>query len=52
MAAAIRQAGCDVNCRTDRVGRPYSLVCTNNQASCERRSAQREQDLVDLALLQ
>lgn len=52
VAAAIRQAGCDVDCRTDRRGRPYTLVCTKNQAGYERRSAQREQDLVDLALLQ
>jgi hypothetical protein len=52
VAAAIGQAGCDVDCRTDRSGRPYTLVCTKNQASYERRSAQREQDLVDLALLQ
>ena len=36
---------------TDRRGRPYSLVCTKNQASYERRAKQRRQDLKDLALL-
>jgi 2OG-Fe(II) oxygenase superfamily len=52
VAAAIGRAGCDVDCKTDRRGRPYTLVCTKNQASYERRAKQREQDLVDLALLQ
>ncbi|MDM0116604.1 2OG-Fe(II) oxygenase [Variovorax sp. J22R133] len=48
----IRRKGCDVDCATDKRGRPYSLVCTKNQASYERRVAQRKQDLEDLALLQ
>ncbi|MFL5256300.1 MAG: 2OG-Fe(II) oxygenase [Rhodopila sp.] len=47
----IREAGCDVDTRTDQRGRPYSLVCTKNQASYERRVIQRDQDLKDLALL-
>jgi predicted 2-oxoglutarate/Fe(II)-dependent dioxygenase YbiX len=48
---SIRQAGSDLGMMTDRRGRPYSLVCTKNQASYERRAKQRRQDLKDLALL-
>jgi hypothetical protein len=47
----IKQARCDVDMRTDKHGRPYSLVCTKNQASYERRAKQRRQDLNDLARL-
>jgi len=47
----IRRAGCDVDTKTDQRGRPYSLVCTKNQASYNRRVAQRTQDLKDLSLL-
>jgi hypothetical protein len=47
----IKRAGCDVDTATDRRGRPYSLVCTKNQASYERRARQRRQDLEDLARL-
>jgi len=47
----IRRAGCDLDTRTDRQGRPYRLVCTKNQASYDRRVAQRARDLEDLALL-
>ena len=36
---------------TDRRGRPYSLVCTKNQASYERRAKQRRQDTENLARL-
>lgn len=49
--ASIRRAGCDLDCVTDRRGRPHSLVCTKNQASYDRRVAQRKQDLEDLARL-
>jgi hypothetical protein len=48
---SIRRAGSDLDTMTDRRGRPYSLVCTKNQASYERRAKQRRQDLKDLALL-
>jgi hypothetical protein len=41
----VRQAHCDLDLTTDRRGRPYRLVCTKNQASYERRSVQRRQDL-------
>ena len=48
---SIRRAESDLDTMTDRRGRPYSLVCTKNQASYDRRAKQRKQDLKDLALL-
>lgn len=48
----IRRESCDVDCTTDKRGRPYSLVCTKNQASYDKRAEQRKQDVKDLALLQ
>jgi hypothetical protein len=36
---------------TDTKGRPYTLICTKNQASYERRVTQRREDIADLALL-
>jgi len=50
VADTIRQAKCDLDQTTDKRGRPYSLVCTKNQNSYERRAKQRRQDLDDLAL--
>ena len=47
----IRNAGSDVDTTTDRHGRPYSLVCTKNRASYERRARQRTQDLKDVTVL-
>ena len=47
----IKRAGCDVDMTTDRRGRPYSLVCTKNQASYERRAKQRRQDTENLPRL-
>jgi hypothetical protein len=47
----IRRAVCDLDLTTDRRGRPYSLVCSKNQASYERRAHQRKRDLADLAAL-
>jgi hypothetical protein len=41
----IRTAKCDLDTRTEERGRPYSLICTKNQASYQRRVTQREQDL-------
>jgi hypothetical protein len=46
--ATIRHSRCDVDARTDRHGRPFSLICTKNQASYERHRTQRAGDLVDL----
>lgn len=47
----IRASQADVDTVTERRGRPYSLICTKNQASYERRARQRSQDLSDIALL-
>ena len=47
----IRRGNCDLDSATDKRGRPYTLVCTKNQASYERRVRQRKKDLADLALL-
>ncbi|WP_462323109.1 hypothetical protein [Halochromatium sp.] len=38
---------CDLDRTTNKLGRPYTLICTKNQASSERRVRQREQDLAD-----
>jgi hypothetical protein len=50
-ATTIREAWCDVDVTTDRRGRPYSLVCTKNQASYERRVKQRKKGLANLKSL-
>ena len=47
----VRQVRCDLDLATDRRGRPYTLVCTKNQASYDRRAKQRKQDVEDLARL-
>jgi hypothetical protein len=44
----IRNARSDLYVTTDRRGRPYSLVCTKNQTSYDRRAKQRSRDLADL----
>jgi hypothetical protein len=48
---SLRQGRHDVDCSTERKGSPHVLVCTKNQASYERRVAQRRADLDDLARL-
>ncbi|HEY1932837.1 MAG TPA: 2OG-Fe(II) oxygenase [Acetobacteraceae bacterium] len=49
--ATIASDRCDVDTKTETRGRPYSLVCTKNQASYQRRVVQRTKDLADLAAL-
>ena len=49
---SIRRSDCDLDLVTDRRGRPYSLVCTKNQASYDRRAQQRQRDLAHLAQLE
>ncbi len=48
---SIRQGRHDIDCSTERTGSPHVLVCTKNQASYERRVAQRRADLDDLTRL-
>jgi len=50
--ATIERARCDLDTRTDRRGRPYSLVCTKTQASYERRLKQRNEDLANCKWLE
>ena len=45
VAHSIQRAQCDLDLATNKRGRPYTLVCTKNQASFQRRVRQREQDL-------
>ena len=48
---SIRQGRHDVDISTERKGSPHVLVCTKNQASYERRVAQRRADLDDMTRL-
>jgi len=48
---AIRQHHCDLDFVTEKRRRPYSLVCTKNQASYERRARQRKKDIEILGRL-
>jgi predicted 2-oxoglutarate/Fe(II)-dependent dioxygenase YbiX len=47
----IRRAQVDLDTRTERRGSPHSLICRKNQASYQRRVAQRKQDIADMAVL-
>jgi hypothetical protein len=48
---SIRQHNCDLDCRTERRGRPYTLVCTKNTASYQQRLSTFHQDQEHLAAL-
>lgn len=48
---SIRTHRCDLDTHTDKRGRPYTLVCTKNRASYQRRTAQRSKDLENRARL-
>jgi hypothetical protein len=47
VAHSIQASRCDLDCSTEKRRRPYTLVCTKNQASYEGRVRQREKDLAD-----
>jgi predicted 2-oxoglutarate/Fe(II)-dependent dioxygenase YbiX len=49
--SSIRSNTCDLDFVTEKRGRPYTLRCTKNQASYQRRVEQRHQDLERLARL-
>ncbi|MDZ5455332.1 2OG-Fe(II) oxygenase [Azohydromonas lata] len=51
VTSIVRHCRCDLDLVTQRRGSPYSLVCTKNQASYERREKQRREDLQDLERL-
>jgi hypothetical protein len=42
---SVRKAACDLDLATERRGSPHALVATKNQASYERRSKQRREDI-------
>jgi hypothetical protein len=47
----IQQDGCDLDLYTDQRGRPYTLICTKNQASYQARVQQRECEEAQLQIL-
>ena len=47
----IKGQNLDISYQTERRGRPYSLICTKNRASFNRRLAEYEEDLVQIKLL-
>jgi predicted 2-oxoglutarate/Fe(II)-dependent dioxygenase YbiX len=51
LQGVISQHKCDVDCKTQKGGTPYRLICTKNQASYQRRVEQRAQDVQLLAKL-
>lgn len=51
VTSTVQHCRCDLDLVTQRRGSPYSLVCTKNQASYERREKQRREDLQDLERL-
>jgi hypothetical protein len=51
VAHSIQRSQCDLDCTTDKRGRPYTLVCTKNQASYARRVQQRDNDLANRSRL-
>jgi hypothetical protein len=51
VSGTVARARCDLDLTTEKCGSPYTLVCTKNQASYDRRAKQRKQDLEDLARL-
>lgn len=48
----IHAAKADIDVKTLRQGRPYSLICTKNQASYDRRVEQRREDLQNISILE
>lgn len=49
LESIIRQCGCDVNCKTERVGSPHVLACTKNRASFQARLKKYHEDRQHLA---
>lgn len=48
---SVRSAGCDLDLATEKRGSPHTLVATKNQASYERRSKQRREDIAHVSAL-
>jgi hypothetical protein len=47
----IRQHRCDLDCKTEKKGSPYSLVCTKNTASYKAKLKQYQEEQAGLAAL-
>ena len=47
----ITYGGLDIDCRTEREGRPYTLICTKTRGSYERRCAQYARDVAHMRML-
>ena len=47
----IRRLGLDIDCETERKGRPYRLVCSKNRASYQRRLSQYADDIQQMKVL-
>ena len=45
LEGAIRMADLDLDTKTEKKGRPYTLVCTKNRASYKRRLAEYAEDV-------
>jgi hypothetical protein len=47
----IQQHRCDLDCKTEKKGSPYSLVCTKNTASYNAKLKQYQEEQAGLAAL-
>ena len=47
----IEQGGIDIDCETERRGRPYTLVCVKTRGAFERRLRQYEEDIAEMRRL-
>ena len=47
----IEQGGIDIDCETERRGRPYTLVCVKTRRAFERRLRQYGDDIVEMRRL-
>jgi predicted 2-oxoglutarate/Fe(II)-dependent dioxygenase YbiX len=48
---SVRNTGCDLDLATEKRGSPHTLIATKNQASYERRSTQRREDMEHVSAL-
>lgn len=51
LSTEIRRAGLDINCTTERRGRPYTLVCTKTRDSFHRRLREYDKDVKQMRRL-
>ena len=51
LEASIARHSCDLDCRTERLRSPYTLVCTKNTASYKRKLKTYHEDQKHLATI-